>query len=188
MAHRKLAILRRRVFTALSVLSLLLCVATLALWGRSYRYVDRVRWIGIYETTHQYFALESHRGLCALRSSRQDNRGLPIPENPGWAYLTARTGDPLSFLPKERFLGFGYVHVGRINRTVWLPHWSLALLFAILPALHLRAAIRLRRLNRIGHCPRCGYDLRATPERCPECGHTIQPLRDTESTESTEIG
>jgi hypothetical protein len=53
-----------------------------------------------------------------------------------------------------------------------LPHWSVVLVTSLLPAARLRSAMRaLRgRRPRAGVCPACGYDLRATPDRCPECG------------------
>ena len=53
-----------------------------------------------------------------------------------------------------------------------VPYWSLQILFLIAPAVWLRRAIRQRKELRqaSGLCSVCGYDLRATPDRCPECG------------------
>jgi hypothetical protein len=59
------------------------------------------------------------------------------------------------------------------------PWWVLAAGLAILPALAVprwhRAWQRMRRANS-GLCPACGYNLRATPDRCPECGTRPPPL------------
>ena len=75
------------------------------------------------------------------------------------------------------FLGFGYdfknLGPDAHYSAICVPHWFLALLFAVLPAVRLRAIIRARRPNRAGLCQHCGYDLRATPERCPECGREV---------------
>ncbi len=58
---------------------------------------------------------------------------------------------------------------------VALPFWLLALLCAIWPALHwMPRQVRCRRAK-AGLCPTCGYDVRATPDRCPECGTEAAP-------------
>jgi hypothetical protein len=52
------------------------------------------------------------------------------------------------------------------------PLSVLGLLLAIPPAVWLRSRMIAKRRDRdqLGLCPSCGYDLRATPDRCPECG------------------
>lgn len=58
-----------------------------------------------------------------------------------------------------------------------IPFWLLAVLCGVGPALHARRQ-RVRRRRRAGGlCLACGYDLRGTPEQCPECGTGVDPAR-----------
>ena len=54
-------------------------------------------------------------------------------------------------------------------RYVFVPFWFL-LALAVMPAALGKAASYRSRRRALGLCVRCGYDLRASSGRCPECG------------------
>ena len=55
-------------------------------------------------------------------------------------------------------------------REYRMPLWPIAAVTAVIPYVWLRNRTRIDARNRNGLCPACGYDLRATADRCPECG------------------
>ena len=87
--------------------------------------------------------------------------------------------------PSKQCLGFRYVstdtwypkaqlqwgYPSARSRAIFIPHWALVVLTAVLPVIALLRFVRNRNRRRDNLCPKCGYDLRATPGRCPECGH-----------------
>jgi hypothetical protein len=196
-AHRVLAIFRRRRFDFLTILSLLLCLATVALWVRSYwRYDGLTRYCDARPNVARIFQMRSNFGELGIDFFQYDDRNRRVP---GWQYLVgsnprasnveSQTGLPPS-IRVASFLSFGYVHGGLPSyfiRAIYFPHWFLVLLLAILPASRLRSILRTRHRHRAGLCPHCGYDLRATPDRCPECGHAPKAAADTPSPRGSEV-
>jgi hypothetical protein len=63
--------------------------------------------------------------------------------------------------------------VGRVTVSHWMlcvPYWVFVLVTTVLPLTAARSYLLRWRQSRNGLCAVCGYDLRATPDHCPECG------------------
>lgn len=75
--------------------------------------------------------------------------------------------------PRYALLGLSYTQAAGAARRVETPLWMPALVASLLPAgrgaLYWRSRRRAGRSGN-GFCPQCGYDCRASPDRCPECG------------------
>ena len=175
--------MRRRLFTLCSALSLLLCVAVCGLWVRSYQVGD---WVGRDEWMMQA-GFSSALGRLSYQRVHWPSPDSPNHDNDvgaGWCHVRTvkrilraevTAGDSVldRWLRSEVDVGLAGVrvlggHVGDARLwTVAVPHWMAAVAALPLPGAWLFARLRRRRR---GLCPTCGYDLPASPQRCPECG------------------
>lgn len=89
-----------------------------------------------------------------------DQRSIPLLP----AYESSGTFGPPSNLSK----------IGGFNGSakLQLPHWLLLCVFGTLPSIAVGRRVRSRH-QPIGTCGKCGYDLRASKDYCPECGTPI---------------
>jgi hypothetical protein len=97
-------------------------------------------WLSVYDS-------QSHRG--------------PWDVGPGWF---------LVHIPEEWPLVLPLVDRSGTVTHMGLPLWALGGLFALSYWALVRPMMMADRRRRRGLCPRCGYDLRGSPEKCPECG------------------
>ena len=160
-------------------LSSLLCVLLLAGWARSHRIGDEVRYIAYRNGDFSKQWVVAHGGgdfvVC-----RWSDRVPPYVSTPRWQHVK-NPGGPVRYnLPDyvHGLFGYGICRYRPTNAVILrydalvLPYW-LPVLMTGMPSLIVawrRWASRAARRIAAGLCPACGYDLRASQDRCPECG------------------
>ena len=166
--------MKSRLVTFFAVFTLILSLAVVGSLIRSYFYSDYLC----------YGTNSSGEVVCATRSGRlwiwrvppnarlglpgTNSTNLKLPRRE-WRTVPREADNPFEKGP--RILGFRFAH-NTLMSVIEIPHWAIALLL-ILPSVIL---IWRRRHRREGnYCTDCGYDLRASKDRCPECGTPIPP-------------
>jgi hypothetical protein len=155
--------MKQKFFTLLLALSLMLCVAVCVLWARSYWREEYAEVCGDGpDGRHHLVMVTSCRGIMSAGGCLHTYAWHAL----AWMYYscTNPTNDNWAGKFDVRF-GIGFsAEDGEL--VVFVPHAAVAMLSSA-PALF---AFRRRGRPDAALCPQCNYDLRATPDRCPECG------------------
>ena len=169
----------RWLFHCAAAISVLIFLASAALWIRSCWITDGLS----HGQSGRAVGVWSHRGRLIVDTMGDDE--IPMwPGFAGWTRERGKSEPAFSFLdtfpdtPKWRRLGFKHRSAGAAGLPTrrieaWaIPDWFVMLLCLPIPIVVLRR--KLRDLYRAAHqlCAACGYDLRASPDRCPECGRS----------------
>lgn len=189
---RKLGRIARRVATAVS---LILLVAVVTAWVRGQWGWERVgvTRLAVDEDTYRAWHVRadwSNGGIGILMerddADGQQVRAAGLPEQVRWKShysrmkLLARSGGhkvdvhgASRWVTKATEGSVGWIEYRAVYLSLFFPCWMGVLVFGVMPAW--RGVVwsrerRRRKLRREGRCIGCGYDLRATPGRCPECG------------------
>jgi hypothetical protein len=173
---------RRRLLPGVAVLSLVLFLGTAALWVRScWRRDQIVLYARYYAGTVPHAISFGMADRPYFTDARLYESFIPRRPQTGSYFLLVIHSRDHEFV---RFLGFAYsYYVQRsgmpcIFVDFEIPLWFPLVITSLPPIFWI---LNRRRLLEPGLCLACGYDLRATPDRCPECG-TIPPKKEIVST------
>jgi hypothetical protein len=145
--------MKRRLFNLAAAVSLGMMLATVVLLVRS---IYRSDMIVQYREDEARFVW-SAGGMIAMGRFPNASESSPY---------TYRVSSQRNESPTYPF----WIHIDEDGRWFSIPLWMLALL-PVSACVHFA---RPRR-SKPGTCARCRYDLRSTPDRCPECGTPVTP-------------
>ena len=168
-------LLRPRMVHGVSIILTLLGLATVAMWVRSYWVIDLLEWNWKGGSVFFENGIGQFRFECTLIV---DGR---VSDSPAGfsrsAVVTHGQGELCERLPgsREYFRWGGFWIVtgqrwGDYHYSLFVPAWFVSLVFWVIPIYRAVGLLRRRLIGPTGACGFCGYDLRATPDRCPECG------------------